>query len=73
MNSLVGLDLFQTLKTYLQESVQETKKVAWPERKFVMAATGLVLIIVFFTTLLVMGVDYLFSRIFGLIFKIPVS
>lgn len=68
-----GADLFKGLQTYLHESAQETKKVTWPDRKYVMAATALVLVIVLLVTLLIMGIDSLFAWLFGILLKTPRS
>lgn len=74
---LVGLKKtehwIKSLQRYLQESRQEAKKITWPDRRYVAVATGVVLVIVCFITLLIMGIDFVFSRVFNLIFQAPVS
>ena len=51
------------ITSYLKETRAEAKKVAWPDRKYVIAATGVILVIVFFLGVSVMIVDLGFSRL----------
>ncbi|MBN2057513.1 MAG: preprotein translocase subunit SecE [Candidatus Saganbacteria bacterium] len=54
---------------YLKETRAETKKVVWPDRRYVMVATVIILVLVTITGLYVTVVDFAFSRIFGLLLK----
>lgn len=49
-------------RRFLKEVRQELKKVAWPTRQEVVTYTIVVLVSVTFVTLLVFGLDYLFSE-----------
>ena len=64
--------LIEKIRTYLKETETEARKVIWPDRKYVAAATVIVLVIVFLSTLYVMILDFGFVKIFeilGSIFK----
>ena len=50
---------------YLKEIRSEAKKVVWPSRTYVVAATIIVLVIVFLVAIYVMAVDFSFAKIFG--------
>ncbi|MFH1710502.1 MAG: preprotein translocase subunit SecE [bacterium] len=50
---------------YLKEIKSESKKVVWPGRNYVTAATIIVFVIVFLVAGFVMLVDFGFARFFG--------
>lgn len=54
---------------FLKETLQEMKKVTWPDRRYVLAATIIVLVIVILTAFFVMFVDFAFAEIFKLLLK----
>jgi preprotein translocase subunit SecE len=54
---------------YLKETQAEVKKVVWPDRKYVMAATLIVLVLVFLTGFFVMLADFGLVEIFKVILK----
>jgi len=62
--------LISRVKGFLKETEAEGKKVIWPERKYITAATGIILVIVILTTLYVMFLDFGFAKIFELLDKL---
>ncbi|MCU0640609.1 MAG: preprotein translocase subunit SecE [Candidatus Margulisbacteria bacterium] len=54
---------------YLRETLVEMKKVVWPDRRYVMVATVIILVIVIATVLYVMVVDYGLAVIFKALLK----
>jgi preprotein translocase SecE subunit len=59
----------EKIQTYLQETLAEMKKVAWPDRRYVTAATLIILVLVVLTVVFVMFVDYAFAGIFKVLLK----
>jgi preprotein translocase subunit SecE len=49
---------------YIKETLAEIKKVVWPDRRYVMVATVIIVVIVIATSLFVMLVDYGLAMIF---------
>ena len=62
-------DKFDRIVQYIKETRAETKKVVWPNRRYVMVATTIIIVISILTGLFVMGVDQIFGRIFGALLK----
>ncbi|MCX5749435.1 MAG: preprotein translocase subunit SecE [Candidatus Saganbacteria bacterium] len=60
----VKSDIIKRIKTYLKETETEAKKVVWPDRKYVAAATVIILIIVFLSSAYVLLVDWGFAEMF---------
>lgn len=60
----IGPDLIARIKQFLKETEIESKKVIWPDRKYVVAATIIVLIIVMVSSLYVMFLDFGLAKIF---------
>jgi preprotein translocase subunit SecE len=54
---------------FVKETRAETKKVVWPDRRYVMVATSIILVLVFITGLYVMFVDLIFVRVFGFLLR----
>jgi preprotein translocase subunit SecE len=54
---------------YIKETLAEMKKVVWPDRRYVMVATVIILIIVIATSLFVMFVDYGLAALFKALLK----
>jgi preprotein translocase subunit SecE len=54
---------------FFKETRAETKKVVWPERRYVIVATVIILVLVFMTGFYIMGIDFIFSRIFGFLLR----
>lgn len=59
-----GFSLINKISNYLKETEIEGKKVVWPDRKYVGAATLIVLVIVILSVLYVMALDFGFAKIF---------
>jgi preprotein translocase subunit SecE len=62
-------DKFGKLVKYFKETRAETKKVVWPDRRYITVATIIILVLVSLTGLYVMLIDYAFVRIFGYLMK----
>jgi len=54
---------------YIREIRSESKKVTWPSKNYVTAATIIVIVIVFLVSSFVMLVDFGFAKFFALIGK----
>ncbi len=48
---------------YLRETVAELKKVTWPARPDALRLTGLVLVIVIISSLVLGALDYIFAQV----------
>jgi len=57
---------------FVNESVAELKKVVWPSKEQIIKLTLVVLGVSIATGLLIGGLDYLFTNLFGLILKWPI-
>jgi preprotein translocase subunit SecE len=62
-------DKIGQLVKFFKETRAETKKVVWPDRRYVAVATLIILVLVFITGIYVMFVDLAFTKIFGLLIK----
>ena len=54
---------------FIKETRAETKKVVWPNRKYVTAATVIILLVVVITVIYVSFVDLALSNILGALIK----
>ena len=54
---------------YVKETRAETRKVVWPERRYVAVATTIIVILSFITGLYIMVVDFGFTKIFGFLLR----
>ena len=61
--------MIDKIKNYLKETVAEMKKVAWPDKKYITAATIIVLIIIIAMGIFIVLVDLGFARFFKLFTK----
>jgi len=57
------LNLFQRFQKYIREVRQELKKVAWPDREELMTYTVVVFTMTTVLTVLVFGMDWIFSKL----------
>ena len=57
------------LLTYIKETQAEMKKVVWPDRKYVVVATTIILILVMLTAFFVMFVDFGLTEVFKVLIK----
>jgi len=55
------------IQRYFQETISELRKVSWPTRKEAIRLTEIVIIVIFVMSIFLGGLDYLYSKIFGLI------
>ncbi|MBU1027104.1 MAG: preprotein translocase subunit SecE [Candidatus Margulisbacteria bacterium] len=62
-------NIFGRLVKFFKETRSELKKVVWPDRRYVMVATMIVLVLVILTAMYVMAIDFTFSRLFGFLLK----
>jgi preprotein translocase subunit SecE len=62
-------DKIDLIVRFLKETKAETKKVVWPDRRYVAVATIIILVLVVITGVYVMMVDFVFSKVFGLLFR----
>jgi preprotein translocase subunit SecE len=54
---------------FIKETRAETKKVVWPNRRYVAVATVIILVIVVITGLYVSLVDFGFTKLFGFLLR----
>ena len=62
-------DIFGKLVKYVKETRAETKKVVWPDRRYVTVASVIIIFLVVIIGLYVMAIDLTFSKIFGVLLK----
>lgn len=60
--------IVQRIRTYIEETRAEMKKVTWPVREEVMHSTSVVLITVLFFTAFIGILDFLLNKLIGAIF-----
>ena len=56
------------IQRYFSETIGELRKVTWPTRKEATNLTMIVLVVVIAMSLLLGGLDYIYTRFFALIF-----
>ena len=52
---------------FLRETIGELSKVSWPSREEALRLTGIVLVVVFVMSTVLVLLDFLFSRLFAFI------
>ena len=62
-------DKVKQLVKFIKETRSETKKVVWPDKRYVGVATAIILVLVTITGIYVTAVDFAFTKIFGLLLK----
>jgi preprotein translocase subunit SecE len=62
-------DAVAKIVKFVKETRAETKKVVWPNRRYVAVATMIILVLVVITGIYVMMVDFAFTRIFGFLMR----
>jgi preprotein translocase subunit SecE len=55
------------IQRFFQETMSELRKVSWPTRKEAIRLTEIVIIVIFVMAIFLGGLDYIYSKIFGLI------
>jgi preprotein translocase SecE subunit len=58
-------DTISLIKNFLRETRTEGKKVVWPSRQYIIAASVIVILIVFISAVFVLFIDYVFAEIFA--------
>ncbi len=61
---------FRPVTQYFRETRAELRKVTWPTRQESLNLTGLVLAVMVFLSVLLAGLDAVFSRLLDLLFQI---
>lgn len=61
--------IFEQIVKFIKETRAETKKVIWPDRRYVMVATVIILIICFVVGIYVTFVDFALAKTFGVLIK----
>ncbi len=59
--------MFEKIKKYFQESLEEIKKVTWPTKKETYNYTLVVILVSIAVAIFLGGLDYLFSNLIKLI------
>lgn len=54
---------------YIRETLAEMKKVVWPDRRYVMVATLIILILVILTGAFIMVVDFGLGKFFAALLR----
>ena len=60
---------FAKIVKYLKETRAETKKVVWPDRRYITVATIVILVLVVLAGLYVTVIDLAFARIFAFLMR----
>jgi len=61
--------MINKLIQFLKETRAETRKVVWPDRRYVMVATAIILVLVFLTGIYITTVDLVFTKIFAVVLR----
>ncbi len=65
------MNIFQRLghniQKFFQETINELKKVSWPSRQEAIHLTEIVLVVIFLMAMVLGGLDWVYSKIFGFI------
>ncbi len=56
------LGIVERIKNYVKETVSESKKVTWPDRKYVWSATSIIIVMVFVLAGSIMVIDFGLSK-----------
>ena len=62
-------DIAGRVVKFVKETRAETKKVVWPNRRYVAVATLIILVLVMITGLYVMFVDFALAKVFAVLLK----
>ena len=60
--------ILDSIERYFKETIGELRKVSWPTRKEALGLTAIVLVVLFIMSMYLGLLDYIFTRIFALIF-----
>ncbi|HNT26141.1 MAG TPA: preprotein translocase subunit SecE [Anaerolineales bacterium] len=59
---------WEGFKDFIRETIGELRKVTWPTPREMVRLTQIVVIVIVVMALLLGGLDYVFTQLFGLIF-----
>jgi preprotein translocase subunit SecE len=57
------IGIVDRIKNYVKETISESKKVSWPDRKHVWSATMIIIVLVFVIAGSIMVIDFGLSRV----------
>jgi len=57
------------IKQYFAETLTEFKKVVWPDKRYATVATTIIIVLSLMTGLIVMGMDLVLTKFFGLLLR----
>jgi preprotein translocase subunit SecE len=60
--------ILDSIERYFKETIGELRKVSWPTRKEALSLTAIVLVVLFIMSMYLGLLDFIFTRIFTLIF-----
>ena len=60
--------ILDSIERYFKETIGELRKVSWPTRKEAFGLTAIVLVVLFIMSMYLGLLDFIFTRIFALIF-----
>jgi preprotein translocase subunit SecE len=65
------MNIFQrfgnTVQRFFSDTINELKRVSWPSRQEAIRLTEIVLVVIFLMAVILGGLDWVYSKIFGLI------
>ena len=57
------MEVFQKVRSFLQGTIEEVRKIQWPPREVVINNAFLVIIAILVSVLVVAGIDYLLAKV----------
>ena len=63
------MEFFKNALTFIKEAYNELRKVSWLSRKEVLGSTVVITIFIFAVAVYISFVDFLLSRLFGIILQ----
>jgi preprotein translocase subunit SecE len=59
--------IWNKIREFLRETIGELRKVNWPTRQEAIHLTQIVVVVIFIMAAILGGLDYLYTKLFGLI------
>jgi len=59
--------MWAKIREFLRETIGELRKVNWPSRQEAIRLTQIVVVVILIMAAILGGLDYLYTRLFGLI------
>ena len=59
--------IWNKIREFLRETIGELRKVNWPTRQEAIRLTQIVVVVIFIMAAILGGLDYLYTKFFGLI------